>query len=220
MTDRTPQTGRVRAGVHRYLFALVDGGGTVPPELGVARRLLDRGHRVTVLAEESLAGQVGSTGAAFIPWSESWGQFQDWELRTPATRLRGTVDSMFLGPAPAQARDAAAAIGRLRPDLVLTSFPAVGAMIAAQAHGVPYDVLFPNAYPLPAQGLPPFGTGLRPARGPLGRLRDWAARRAGTALFDRYALARVNALRSAHGLAPVPHAWDQLHQARPGVSLC
>jgi hypothetical protein len=35
----------------RYLFAIVDGGGNVPPELGVARRLVERGHLVTVLAE-------------------------------------------------------------------------------------------------------------------------------------------------------------------------
>ncbi len=31
--------------VHTYLFALVDGGGTVPPELGVVRRLVERGHQ-------------------------------------------------------------------------------------------------------------------------------------------------------------------------------
>jgi len=28
-----------------------DGGGTVPPELGVARRLVARGHSVRVLAD-------------------------------------------------------------------------------------------------------------------------------------------------------------------------
>ena len=37
-----------------YLFALVDGGGTVPPDLGTVRRLVARGHRVTVLAEDSM----------------------------------------------------------------------------------------------------------------------------------------------------------------------
>lgn len=46
-----------------YLFALTDGGGTVPPELGVARRLVDRGHHVTVLADESMAEQSRRTDA-------------------------------------------------------------------------------------------------------------------------------------------------------------
>ena len=151
---------------HTYLFALQDGGGTVPPELGVARRLVDRGQHVTVLAEESMADEVSSTAAAFIPWTQSWGQFQDWELHTPASQLRGIVDNMFVGPAPAAARDAAAAIRSLRPDLVLTSFPAIGAMIAAEEYGVRYDVLLPNLYALPAPGMPPFGAGMRPAGAP------------------------------------------------------
>src|SRR6476619_44204 len=51
-----------------YLFALVDGGGTVPPELGAARRLVARGHRVQVLAEDSMRDEVVGTGAVFLPW--------------------------------------------------------------------------------------------------------------------------------------------------------
>ena len=55
---------------HRtYLFALVDGGGTVPPELGAVRRLVERGHRVTVLAEDSMAPDVAATGAECVPWT-------------------------------------------------------------------------------------------------------------------------------------------------------
>ena len=58
-------------GPRRYLFALVDGGGTVPPELGTARRLVERGHHVTVLAEDSMLADVRSTGATFRPWVEA-----------------------------------------------------------------------------------------------------------------------------------------------------
>ena len=46
-----------------YLFALTDGGGTVPPEVGAARRLVERGHRARVLAEDSMAPEVRATGA-------------------------------------------------------------------------------------------------------------------------------------------------------------
>ena len=35
-----------------YLFALIDGGGAVPPELAAVGRLIDRGHTVEVLAED------------------------------------------------------------------------------------------------------------------------------------------------------------------------
>lgn len=57
----------VRGAIHTYLFALTDGGGTVPPELGVARRLVERGHRVTVLSEDSMAAQVACTNRPCRP---------------------------------------------------------------------------------------------------------------------------------------------------------
>ena len=52
----------------RYLLALVDGGGNVPPELSAARRLVERGHAVTVLAEDSVAFDVRATGATLRRW--------------------------------------------------------------------------------------------------------------------------------------------------------
>ena len=48
-----------------YLFALVDGGGTVPPELGAARWLVERGHHVDVLADDSMNDEVHAVGAIF-----------------------------------------------------------------------------------------------------------------------------------------------------------
>ncbi len=45
-----------------------------------------------------------------------------------------------------------------------------GAMVAAESAGIPFDMLMPNIYLLPAKGLPPMGLGLQPARGVLGRI--------------------------------------------------
>lgn len=219
MNEAEPPRGIAGPARNTYLFALTDGGGTVPPELGVARRIVDRGHRVTVLADQSMADQVHRTGAAFLPWASSAGEFRDWELRTPTSLARGMVDHMMVGPAPGQAADAAAAIEAMRPDLVVTSSFALGAMIAAEAHGLPFDVLLPNAYPLPAEGMPPFGAGLAPARGPLGRLRDRIARAASIRLIDRYALPRLNALRAEHGLDPITTMWAQMQGARRQLVL-
>lgn len=52
-----------------YLFVTWDGGGNVPPVLGVARRLAARGHAVRVLAEPCLREAVAQVGAAFVPFS-------------------------------------------------------------------------------------------------------------------------------------------------------
>ncbi|HEU4757018.1 MAG TPA: glycosyltransferase, partial [Agromyces sp.] len=113
-----------------YLFALTDAGGTVPPELGVVRRVVERGHRVTVLADESMAAQVVLTGADERNWSRRSTEFRDWELRGPLAQARGMAEHMLVGPAAQQADDTITAIDDLEPDLVVTSGFALGAMIA------------------------------------------------------------------------------------------
>src|SRR5512143_2578156 len=57
-----------RLKVGRFLFAMWEGGGTGPPELAVASRLVARGHEVTVLGDPSLSQDVSRTGAQFSPW--------------------------------------------------------------------------------------------------------------------------------------------------------
>ena len=48
-----------------YLFATWDGGGNVPPALALARRILDRGHRVRVLGHPGQRGSVEAVGLEF-----------------------------------------------------------------------------------------------------------------------------------------------------------
>lgn len=124
-----------------YLFALTDAGGTVPPEVGVVRRVVDRGHRVTVLADASMGSQVERAGAALRTWTRANEEFRDWELRTPMAQARGMAEHMLIGPAAAQADDTGSAIDAVEPDLVVTSGFALGAMIAAESRGVPFDLL-------------------------------------------------------------------------------
>ncbi|MVU79298.1 glycosyltransferase [Nocardia sp. ET3-3] len=175
---------------HSYLVALTGSGGTVPPELGVVRRLVRRGHRVTVLAEESLAEAVAATGA----------------------RLRPRAGAGF-------ARDTADEIDAERPDLVLASFFAFGAMVAAQACGVPFSVLIPGIYPLPVEGGPPPGTGFDRARGPLGRLRDRVVGSLVQRRWDEELLPKLNALRADFGLERLAHYQDQAQLARRQLVL-
>ena len=220
--ESAPDTARLAGPAipRTYLFALTDAGGTVPPELGVARRLVDRGHRVTVLAEESMADQVRRTGASYLPGTRgSVGEYRDWELHTPTSLARGMAEHMISGPAPDQARDTTAAIDAIQPDLVLASFVGLGAMIAAEARGVPFDALIPNVYTLPAEGMPPLGAGLAPASGPVGRLRDRIINAMIPRLLDRYALAPVNEVRAEHGLDAIATTWDQLRRARRQLVL-
>ncbi|MBD5784608.1 glycosyltransferase family 1 protein [Cellulosimicrobium terreum] len=208
---------------HSYLFALTDGGGTVPPELGAARRLVERGHRVRVLAEDSMAAEVRASGAERVPWvagpnrpdrDPASDPLKDWEARSLLAQARGIGDHMIAGPAPGIAHDVLAAVDQDLPDLVVTSTFAFGAMIAAQSRGIPFDVLIPNVYALPTPGRTPFGAGLKPARGPLGRFRDRTLTTLSSRTFDRYTLARLDTLRTDLGLGRLTHSWEQMGAAR------
>jgi MGT family glycosyltransferase len=211
-----------------YLFALVDGGGNVSPELSAARRLVERGHLVIVLAENSVAGEVRATGAMLRPWVHAPNRpdrrpehdpARDWECRYPWQLIERLAGTLFVGPAPGYAQDVRDAIAETRPQLVVCSMFCLGGMVAAEAAGLPFDVLLPNIYPLPAKGLPPFGIGLPPARGAGGRLRDRALNAFLERLWDSKGLAGLNALRRQHGVTPLPHFLDQARHARRQLVL-
>ena len=213
---------------HRYLVALVDAGGNVPPELAAARRLAQRGHAVTVLADDSVASEVRGTGAEHRPWRHAPNRrdrrpehdpARDWECRYPWQLIARLTKTLFVGPAAAYAADVDAAMSDARPDLVVCSMFCLGGMIAAERAGVPFDVQLPNIYPLPARGQPPFGLGLRPAHGMVGRLRDAVLTAVSTRLWDANGLAGLNAIREARGLAPLGHVFDQLQRARRQLVL-
>lgn len=48
--------------VGRFLLATIDGGGTLPPEMGLAAELVGRGHSVEVLSGSDGAGFRGGGG--------------------------------------------------------------------------------------------------------------------------------------------------------------
>jgi MGT family glycosyltransferase len=65
-------------------------------------------------------------------------------------------------------------VERERPAAIVIDYMLTGAAAGARCAGIPAIGLVHSIYPLPADGVPPFGLGLAPARGPLGRLRDRA----------------------------------------------
>jgi MGT family glycosyltransferase len=213
--------------MNSYLFTLVDGGGTVPPETGAARRLVQRGHRVEVLAEDSMLEEVQATGATFRPWTRGFNRpdrrpehdpFRDWEIRTPLQLFSRMLDGVLAGPAPGYAADVTDTLCDYRPDLVVCSFFALGAMVAAEAAGLPYYVLMPNIYGLPAPGMPPLGLGARPAADPVAKIRDRVVSTMVKRQWNK-GLDQINALRKSHGLKPIADFWDQVRQANKVLVL-
>ncbi|HEY1105552.1 MAG TPA: nucleotide disphospho-sugar-binding domain-containing protein [Agromyces sp.] len=220
MNAEIPAASPGAATAHTYLFALADGGGTVPVELGVVRRLVERGHRVTAIVDASMLVAARRTGATVRTWSAVPTEaYRDWAIRNPLELARGMADHYLSGPAAGHAHDTLAAIGADHPDLVVTTFFTLGAMIGAEARGIPFDVLMPNVYIAPVAGRPPGGAGMKPMRGAFGSFRDRAANAMTSRLLDRYTLPALNETRARHGLAPIGTTWEQVHHARRELVL-
>src|SRR5699024_4303852 len=105
------------------------------------------------------------------------------------------------------------AIDRTRPDVVICDVNAWGASLVAEAWGGPWAFLSPYTPPLRSRGTPPFGPGLAPMSGPVGRLRDAVVRPLVAGAAERVMRPRINELRAQHGLRPVHSADEFLRRA-------
>ena len=73
----------------RYLMVMWSGGGAVPPQLAIAKRLMRAGHDVSILAPRSLADVVAASGASF----ELYQRAAEHDLSDPdREHLRGLVE--------------------------------------------------------------------------------------------------------------------------------
>lgn len=206
------------AGPRRFLFTMWEGGGTLPPELGIARRLTERGHQVHVLGDPTIAERARTAGCGFTPWRQaphrtsldpSDDLLKDWELTNPLQMVRSMIDNFTAGPAAAFASDTVDTIGEVEPDLVVADSMMLGTMVGAEAAKVPFAVLVPNIWMLPTPGVPPVGPGFAPARSVVGHVRDAALRAASNRIFRR-GLPPLNAARVEHGLDPLSSLFDQV----------
>lgn len=206
----------------KFLFALWDGGGAVPPELGVARRLIARDHHVRIIADPTLRDQAVAIGAGFTSWraaphrtpgAAAEDPVKDWEVRNPMTMLARIRDRLIAGPAGAMAADTAAELAGHIPDALVADYFLFGAMIPAQAAGLPVAALVPNIWSLPTRGTPPLGPGFPLARGRLGRSRDAILTTLTNRVFAK-GLPALNAARAEHGLAPLTSLYDQVLTAQ------
>lgn len=207
----------------RFLFALWEGGGNVPPQLELARRLVQRGHRVRIMSDQCNEPEARAAGCEFVAYTRAPSRrdksaastiVRDYEAKTPIQGFTIFRDTIMVNPARAYAEDVFAELDRESADMVVVSDFLFGPMIAAEKARIPYAILVPNPYMLPAPGLPPAGTPFAPPRNILERARDgmikWIAMRTLNG-----GLPGLNMARTALGLAPVAHILEfNQHAAR------
>jgi MGT family glycosyltransferase len=205
-----------------FLFAVWAGGGNVPPQLALARRLLDRGHQVRMLAPAVLRETVEEAGVVFEPYvktpehdeaSAESSLVRDFEARSPKGALEAMRDRVLVGMAEPVAHDVTSILGRETVDVVAPDWVLLGALFAAEKWAVPAAPLVHSVLSIPVEGMPPFGFGWTPASGPLGRLRDTFGKMMFERMLARPMLVPLNELRRKLDLPALTWAFDALFGA-------
>ncbi|CAN5607407.1 glycosyltransferase [soil metagenome] len=153
------------------LFITWDGGGNVPPALGIAAELQVRGHRVRVMGHPAQDQQVRAAGLDFAAFHTA----------RPFTAVGDSTPFDYVGVFGdrAMGRDVVEEMRRQPVDLVVVDCLLFGAMEAVAAEGVRYVVLehLYDTYLVRTWLRGPMGIGMAVKRIPTRHLLDRAAAR-------------------------------------------
>jgi len=203
-------------GQHKVLFVTIDGGGNIPPVLGLARRLSEKGLEIFVLSEPCMEELVRSAGFTFIPFRNYFTRTDRKEdlLRDANTSAMNSpvVDKIVFGPAKVIVDETFAAIQSNGIDLLVVDCLLLPALIAAEAAGIPGVIAFHFPEYMPGPNRPPGMMGLLPGRNLFGKMRDKLLGAVFTKIFNKH-LDSVNSIRSFYSLAPLRNLTDLVHRA-------
>ena len=205
----------------KLLFAAWEGGGSVPPVLTAAEKMIARGHHVRIMSDACNRRECEAVGSRFVPWSRAPSRedksrdsdrMRDWEAVGPEGFLR-LIQHIMAGPALAYAQDLTEELSREPADLVVSSEMLMGVLAGCEALDQPAVVLTTQICPFPLPGAPPFGAGLAPARTDAERAALAEVEQGLRHLFDS-GLPALNDARGELGLGPLAAMTDQLAAAR------
>lgn len=182
--------------------------GHLYPLVPTLEELRRRGHHVAVRTLSSEVERVRALGFDAEPIAPAieGREIDDWKSKFPPAALLAACRT-FVDRGAHEVGDLRRAIEREQPDVLFTDVNSWGAAAAAESSKLPWAVFAPYFLPLRAPGAPPWGLGLAPQSGWLGRVRDAVLWRVVNALYNRV-LPAVNALRASAGAAPYRDVAD------------
>lgn len=190
----------------RFLVYLSPAVGHTLPLVPGLLELQRRGHEVHVRTLPSLVPVLVAAGIDAAPvTSEVIGSVVDQQDLI----ARGRFD----GP------DLDAAVAEIGPDVLLIDVNAYGAQVRAEASGLPWATIMPSVVPVPGRGVPAYGIGMKPGRGPLGRARDAVLWKVVERVFAKAMLPPLNELRREAGLPAYTGPLDAWRAPRQVIAL-
>jgi UDP:flavonoid glycosyltransferase YjiC (YdhE family) len=157
--------------VSNILLVTWDGGGNVPPALGIAAELQRRGHRVRIMGHPVQRAQVKAMGLDFTAFHTA--------RSFTATDNNSPIDYVGVFGDRAMGRDVVEEMRREPAGLVVIDCILFGVMEAVASEGAPYVVLehMYDAYLVRKWLRGPMGIGMAVKRIPARRLLSAAAAR-------------------------------------------
>lgn len=201
-----------------YLFVLWDGGGAVSAQLSFIGKLSAKGHQISVLGELSMQAEVQSYGCIFYPYQYAPSRvdrkpasdpFPDWKGGSPFAVL----EKILFASASAYAKDVSELVRKHTFDEIVVDGFLLGALVGAQASGLPFHAAWPALDLIPHPGRPPDGLGLLPAQNVGQQIRNRCLNSIFLMVLKVKGKKRINSLRSSYSLPKLNSPMDQYLEA-------
>jgi MGT family glycosyltransferase len=195
----------------RFLAYTSPAAGHLFPLVPGLLELTARGHDTRVIGPADLLDALPVDARALDPRIAEV-EVTDYQGTNGADRLARALGGL-MSRGELEMEDLDRAIADFAPDALLIDTNAYGALIAAERSGLPFALINPSLLAWPGRGIPPYGLGLAPMRGPLGHLRDTVLTKLVVRTYAKAMMPRLNALRAHAGLEPLASPLE--HQLRP-----
>src|SRR5262245_15712554 len=166
------------------LFASMPADGHFNPLTGLAVHLREKGHDVRWYTGPSYADRLGRLGVPHFPFeratdvngenlSERYPEYAKLGLGPKAIAF--ALEKVFFGNLEAHLRDITALHAEFAFEAIVFDGAFYAGRLVSEKLGVRAYPIWPGPTPAPTskEAPPPF-FGLKPAKGPLGKIRDWA----------------------------------------------
>jgi MGT family glycosyltransferase len=195
----------------RFLFATMPATGHVVPKLPLARELSARGHEVHWYTGAAYRDEVRATGAVHHPirGAEDFGgksigeAFPELVGLTGIAMVRQALQRVFIDNAPGMLYDCQAILAEHPADAILSEPLFVAARWLHELGGPPWATLGETMLGTYSRDTAPFGPGLFPMRGPIGRLRNQAMNAVHRRILFAPVTERYEHARQRVGLSPL-----------------
>jgi MGT family glycosyltransferase len=188
--------------------------GNLYPIIALLIELQRRGHRIvvrTLAAAVSIGLDLGFEASPIDGRIEAT-VMTDWMAPNSRTALKVAFD-VFGQRAAYEVGDARDAIATVRPDVLVVDANCWGAAAVADAGSLPWVSFWPFTPFLRSRKMPPYGPGVRPWPGFVGRLRDAVLRPLVTTPFENALLGSLGAVRDVAGAAAIRGVDELLRRA-------